>query len=107
MPKDHFCTEAPFGYSNQTLNITEGNLIDQANQNLEVVDDIIESSDSQAFEKVLKDTVPQMIDILKQVTVTINSSVRPINNTLGGFNSAVSSINSIVGSFEKMLQDTV
>ena len=61
------------------MNITEGNLIDYVDQNLEVVD-AVEST--QAFEKVLKDAVPQMIDILKQATVAINSSVRPINNTL-------------------------
>ena len=86
------------------MNITEGNLIDQADQNLEAVD-AVEST--QAFEKVLKDAVPQMIDILKQATIAINSSVRPINNTLGGFNSDIVSINSAVGSFEKMLQDVV
>ena len=65
MPHDHFWTQAPFGYSSQTLNITEGNLINQTCQNLEVVDDIIESSDSQAFEKVFQDAIPQMVDILK------------------------------------------
>ena len=101
MPQDHFCTEAPFGYSSQTLNITKGNLIDQADQNLEVVD-VVEST--QAFEKVLKDAVPQMVDILKQATVAINITVGTIDNTLGGFNSAVGSINTAVRSFEKMLQ---
>ena len=64
---------------------------------------VIESSDSQAFEKVFQDAVPQMVDILKQATIAINSSVGPINNTLRGFNSVVTSINSAVGSFEKML----
>ena len=63
MPKDHFWIEAPFGYSSQTLNMTEGNLIDQAGQNLEVVD-IIEST--QAFKKVLKDAVPQMVNSMTQ-----------------------------------------
>ena len=29
MSQDHFWTEAPFGYSSQTLNIIEGNLIDK------------------------------------------------------------------------------
>ena len=82
MPQDHFRTEAPFGYSSQTLNITEGNLINQTGQNLEVVDDIIESSDSQAFEKVFQDAVPQMVNILKQATIAINSTVGTINNTL-------------------------
>ena len=48
-----------------------------------------------------------MVDILKQATVAINSSVGPINNTLGGFNSVIASINSAVRSFEKMLQDVV
>ena len=85
------------------MNITEGNLINQTGQNLEVIDNIIENSNSQAFEKIFQDTVPQMVDILKQVIVAINSSVGPINNTLEGFNSAVTSINSAVGSFKKML----
>ena len=79
---------------------------DQSGQKLKAVN-VIESSDSQAFEKVFQDAVPQMVDILKQATIAINSSVGPINNTLGGFNSAVASINSAVGSFEKMLQDAV
>ena len=78
----------------------------QSGQKLKAVN-VIESSDSQAFEKVFQDAVPQMVDILKQATIAINSSVGPINNTLGGFNSAVASINSAVGSFEKMLQDAV
>ena len=46
MPQDRFWTEAPFGYSSQTLNTTEGNLINQTGQNLEVINDIIESYDS-------------------------------------------------------------
>ena len=79
---------------------------DQSCQKLKAIN-VIESSDSQAFEKVFQDAIPQMVDILKQATVAINSSVGPINNTLGGFNSVVASINSAVGSFEKMLQDTV
>ena len=57
MPHDHFWTETPFSYSSQTLNITEGNLINQTGQNLEVVDDIMENSNSQAFEKIFQDAV--------------------------------------------------
>ena len=79
---------------------------DQSSQKLKAIN-VIESSDSQAFEKVFQDAVPQMVDILKQATIAINCSIGPINNTLGGFNSAVASINSAVGSFEKMLQDAV
>ena len=75
---------------------------DQSSQKLKTVN-VIKSSDSQAFEKVFQDAVPQMVDILKQATVAINSSIGPINNTLGGFNSAVARINSAIGSFEKML----
>lgn len=45
MPQDHFWTEAPFGYSSQTLNITEGNLINQTGQKLKAVN-TIESSNS-------------------------------------------------------------
>ena len=56
---------------------------DQSGQKLKAVN-VIESSDSQAFEKVFQDAVPQMVDILKQATIAINSSVGPINNTLGG-----------------------
>ena len=62
MPQDHFWTEAPFSYSSQTLNIIKGNLIDQASQNLEVFDTC---ESTQAFEKVLKDAVPQMINSMK------------------------------------------
>ena len=79
---------------------------DQSGQKLKAVN-VIESSDSQAFEKVFQDAVPQMVDIIKQATIAINSSVGPINNTLGGFNSAVASINFAVRSFEKILQDDV
>ena len=82
-------------------------MINQKGQNLEVVDDIIESSDSQAFKKVFQDAVPQMVDILKQATIAINNTVGTINNTLEGFNRAIGSINIVVGSFEKMLQDAV
>ena len=52
MPQDHFWTEVPYNYSSQTLNIIEGNLIDQIGQKLKTVN-TIESFDSQAFEKVL------------------------------------------------------
>ena len=66
MPQNYFCTQAPFGYSSQTLNITEGNLIDQTCQNLEVVDVAIESTNSQAFEKASLDAIPQMFNSLQQ-----------------------------------------
>ena len=41
---------------------------DQTGQNLKAVD-TVESYNSQAFEKVLQDAVPQMVNILKQAVV--------------------------------------
>ena len=80
---------------------------DQLGQKLKVVN-IVESSDSQAFKEVfLQNAVPQMVDILKQATITINGIDGTINNTLRGFNSAVGSINTAVSNLEKMLKDVV
>ena len=94
IPLDHFWTEALFGYSNQTLNITKGNLINQTCQNLEVVN-TIESSDSQAFVKILQDVLPQMVSSMKQ----------NINNSM--VNSIRQAIDASIGKFEKILQDAL